>query len=124
MTVSDRRSQTRVTFERGIEAHIIGIDGTWRRGCTIADVSVTGARLTIDESFADLNLKEFFLMLSSNGAVHRRCEMAWINGNEIGARFVTQTRSTMKKPKVAVADALSSHPVQPGPNLKNDLVEI
>jgi PilZ domain len=92
LTVSDRRSRTRVTFERGIKAHIMGIDGTRRRACTMADVSADGARLTIDESFADLNLKEFFLVLSSNGSVHRRCEMAWINGNEIGARFVTQTQ--------------------------------
>jgi PilZ domain len=124
LTETNRHPETRVTFERGIKAHIMGIDGTWRRGCTMADVSVTGARLTVDESFADLNLKEFFLMLSSNGAVHRRCEMAWINGNEIGARFVTQTQSTKKEPKVAVADALSSQPVQPVPNLKIDLVEI
>ena len=124
MTVSDRRSQTRVTFERGIKAHIMGIDGTWRRACTMADVSADGARLIVEESFADLNLKEFFLVLSSNGSVHRRCEMAWINGNEIGARFVTQKQSTMKKPKVAAVDIVSSGPVPTVPNFQTDQVEI
>ena len=124
MTETNPHPETRVTFERGIKAHIMGIDGTWRRACTMADVSADGARLTIDESFADLNLKEFFLVLSSNGSVHRRCKMAWINGNEIGARFVTQTQSTMKKPKVAVADIVSSGPVQTVPNLQTDQVEI
>ena len=65
MTDSNRRSETRVTFVRGIKAHIVGIDGTWRRGCTMADISEKGARLTFDEPLVDLNLK-FFLMLHGN----------------------------------------------------------
>jgi hypothetical protein len=100
-------SETRVTFEQGIKAHIMGIDGTWRRSCTMADISGTGACLTVDESLADLNLKEFFLVLSPNGSVYRRCELGWINGSDIGAKFVTRAQAAKKKPKIdgAVAGA-------------------
>jgi hypothetical protein len=44
------RKNERVSFERGIPVHIMGIDGTWRRDCMILDVSQTGARLQIEES--------------------------------------------------------------------------
>ena len=37
--VAERRKGERVTFERGIDAHMMGIDGTWRRDCTMEDVS-------------------------------------------------------------------------------------
>ena len=68
----------------------MGIDGAWRRRCTMADISENGASLTVDETLADLNLNEFFLVLSSNGAVYRRCALEWINGSDIGAKFATQ----------------------------------
>ena len=34
MATSERRKGERVTFERGFPAHMMGIDGTWRRECT------------------------------------------------------------------------------------------
>jgi hypothetical protein len=88
MATSNRRNDARVAFEKGIEVSIMGIDGTWRRDCIMLDVSQTGARLTI-HSIEGLKLKEFFLLLSSTGLTFRRCELAWVNGEEIGARFVT-----------------------------------
>jgi len=45
---TERRKGERVTFERGISAHMMGIDGTWRRNCVMEDISETGARLTVD----------------------------------------------------------------------------
>ena len=42
---TERRKGERVTFERGFPAHMMGIDGTWRRDCTLEDVSDTGAKL-------------------------------------------------------------------------------
>jgi PilZ domain len=122
LTDSNRRSETRVTFVRGIKAHILGIDGTWRRGCTMADISEKGARLTFDEPLADLNLKEFFLMLSSNGSVYRRCELRWIDGCNIGTQFVTQTQSAKEKPKIAGA-TLNAGPTI-SPQLTDQQVEI
>ena len=38
----------------------------------MVDVSDTGARLTVDGSIEGLNLKEFFLLLSTMGKAYRR----------------------------------------------------
>jgi hypothetical protein len=86
----ERQKGDRVAFERGIGAHMMGIDGTWRRDCMMEDVSETGARLTVAGSVEGLNLKEFFLLLSSTGLAYRRCELAWINGDQLGATFLKQ----------------------------------
>jgi len=37
-----------------------------------------------------------FLVLSSNGAVYRRCALDWINGSDIRAKFATQTSGKEK----------------------------
>jgi hypothetical protein len=85
---TERRRGERVTFERGIPAHMMGIDGTWRRDCTMEDVSETGAKLTVEGSVEGLHLKEFFLLLSSTGLAYRRCELSWVNGDQIGVNFL------------------------------------
>ena len=85
---TERRKGERVTFERGIAAHMMGIDGTWRRDCVMEDVSETGAKLTVEGSVEGLHLKEFFLLLSSTGLAYRRCELAWVNGDQIGVNFL------------------------------------
>ena len=69
---------------------MMGIDGTWRRDCTMEDVSETGAKLTVEGSVEGLHLKEFFLLLSSTGLAYRRCELAWVNGDQIGVNFLKQ----------------------------------
>ena len=63
----ENRRANRVVFERGFAANMMAIDGTWRRPCTMQDVSETGARLTVDGSIEGLQLKEFFLLLSTMG---------------------------------------------------------
>ena len=83
-----RGNSSRVVFERGISAQMMGIDGTWRRECTMEDVSDSGAKLTVDGSVEGLHLKEFFLLLSSTGLAYRRCELAWVNGDQIGVNFL------------------------------------
>ncbi|MDA9430267.1 PilZ domain-containing protein [Bradyrhizobium sp. CCBAU 51627] len=85
---ADPRGTNRVVFERGVPAQMMGIDGTWRRECTMEDVSESGAKLTIDGSVEGLHLKEFFLLLSSTGLAYRRCELAWVNGDQIGVNFL------------------------------------
>jgi hypothetical protein len=87
-----KRASDRVSFERGYAAQIMGIDGTWRRDCTILDVSASGVQLIVKGSIAGLELKEFFLLLSSTGLAYRRCELARIDGERIGARFLQTTR--------------------------------
>jgi hypothetical protein len=94
---TERRRGERVTFERGVAAHMMGIDGTWRRDCTMEDISETGAKLTVEGSVEGLHLKEFFLLLSSTGLAYRRCELAWVNGDQIGVNFL-KPADKKKKP--------------------------
>jgi hypothetical protein len=87
-TTAERRMGERVVFERGFPAQMMAIDGTWRRECLMEDVSETGAKLTIEGSVEGLHLKEFFLLLSSTGLAYRRCELSWVNGDQIGVNFL------------------------------------
>ena len=83
----DQRKTGRVTFTQGKPARIVAIDGTWSRDCVMLDAGDSGAKLEFKASIAELNLKEFFLQLSTSG-VFRRCELAWVNGNQIGVHFL------------------------------------
>ena len=96
MAYGDRKSE-RVDFERGIHVYIVGIDGTWRRDCLMIDVSQTGARLCIEGSFEGLDLREFFLLLSSTGLAFRRCKMVRVDGDQIGVEFLARDKSANKK---------------------------
>lgn len=106
MAYGDRKSQ-RVGFDRGIHVHIMGIDGTWRRDCTMIDVSQTGARLRIDGTLEGLDIREFFLLLSSTGLAFRRCRMVRIAGDEIGVQFLArdEARKTSLKRQPTVETA-------------------
>jgi len=93
MSGTERRKHDPVEFERGIDVRLMAIDGTWHRDCTMREVADSGARLIVEDSIEGLNLNEFFL-LSSTGCAYRRCELAWVNGHEIGANFVQPTAVT------------------------------
>jgi hypothetical protein len=86
--MTEQRKANRVVFEKGFAANVMAIDGTWRRPCMMLDASDTGARLAIDGSMEGLAMKEFFLVLSTVGNAYRRCELAWVNGNEAGVYFI------------------------------------
>jgi hypothetical protein len=88
MAVTERSTVERVAFEHGIPAQMMAIDGTWRRDCILEDVFQTGAKLSIEGSVEGLHLKEFFLLLSSTGLAYRRCELSWVNGEQIGVNFL------------------------------------
>jgi hypothetical protein len=91
MTIPEKRKSRRVGFDRGFDAWIMSIDVTWRLSCKLRDASVEGARLT-PSSIEKLKDKEFFLLLSSTGLAYRRCELAWINGDEVGVKFLRMKR--------------------------------
>jgi hypothetical protein len=95
MAYGDRKSG-RVDFERGIRVYIMGIDGTWRRECMMVDVSQTGARLRIEGSAEGLDLREFFMLLSSTGLAFRRCQLVRMDGDQIGVRFLARDRAIKK----------------------------
>jgi len=84
----EQRKAHRVVFERGHAANMMAIDGTWQLPCTMEDVSDTSAKLTVDGSIKSLPMKEFFLVLSTMGKAYRRCQLAWVNGDQIGVFFL------------------------------------
>ena len=97
MSFGARKSE-RVQFERGYAVKMMAIDGTWRRDCLMLDVSTSGARLVVAGSIDGLNLKEFFLLLSSTGVTYRRCELIRVNGDELGVRFLHKQQKAGKSP--------------------------
>jgi hypothetical protein len=101
----ENKGQERVTFSRGYGVCIMGIDGTWRRDCMLNAISDTDAVLTVEGSIQGLNLKEFFLLLSSTGLAYRRCELVRVNGAEIDVQFLIG-KNKKKKPGVS-EDALA-----------------
>ena len=87
MSELEKRAGPRVKFDHKRQAQIMAIDGTWRRACTIDNVSEGGAKLTVGDAIIDLRLSEFFLVLSSTGLAYRRCRLIWVNGEQIGVSF-------------------------------------
>jgi hypothetical protein len=63
-------------------------------------ISDTDAILTVEGSIQGLNLKEFFLLLSSTGLAYRRCELVRVNGTEIDVQFL---KGKNKKKKTGAA---------------------
>lgn len=84
----EHRKNPRVNFEQGVAVQMMAIDGTWRRDCLMRDASDGGARLKVSGSLEGLELKEFFLLLSSTGLVYRRCHLIRLQGDEIGIEFL------------------------------------
>jgi hypothetical protein len=97
MMADNYKGPERVTFSHGYGVCIMGIDGTWRRDCFLNAISDTDAILTVEGSIQGLNLKEFFLLLSSTGLAYRRCELVRVNGTEIDVQFL-KARNKKKKP--------------------------
>lgn len=93
---NEKRSAARVVFSRGIPVQVLAIDGTWSRAALMLDAADEGAKLKV--KIQGLNLKEFFLVLSSTGTAFRHCELAWINGDEIGVRFTKKVVAIPDKP--------------------------
>lgn len=86
--IEEKKTLDRVAFGRGQEVCIMAIDGTWRRDCLLNAISDSDAVLTIEGSVQGLNLKEFFLVLSSTGLAYRRCELVGVNGTEMNIQFL------------------------------------
>jgi hypothetical protein len=47
MSINRRKGAPRVVFEIPIDGQMMAIDGTWRRNCTVVDMSETGAQLCV-----------------------------------------------------------------------------
>src|ERR1700743_1195467 len=102
----DSKVLDRVTFSRGYDVCIMAIDGTWRGDCQLEELSDSDARLTVEGSIQGLNLKEFFLLLSSTGLAYRRCELVRVNGTEMDIQFL-KGKNKKKGRSGAGADAVA-----------------
>ena len=89
----DRRRAKRFNFYNGIECRIVATDGTWQRSCVMEDASDSGAKLMLNGSIDGQHLKQFILVLLTSGLAYRRCELAWVNGNEIGVNFLEDAKT-------------------------------
>ena len=98
----DSKGPERVTFSRGYDVCIMAIDGTWRRDCQLNAISDTDATLTVEGSIQGLNLKEFFLLLSSTGLAYRRCELVRVNGTDMDIQFL-RGKHVKKRPGATVS---------------------
>ena len=96
MSEGEKRQAPRVRFEHKLPAQMMAIDGTWRRPCTVDDISDGGAKLTVCDSIQGLQLTEFFLVLSSTGLAYRHCKLIWVNGDQIGVSFANRGKMPKK----------------------------
>src|ERR1700681_591113 len=111
------RRGSRFVSQEGFLARVMAIDGTWCRDCKIMDVSDYGAKLRVDKSLEGLHLREFFLVLSRTGIAHRRCELVWFRGGELGVNFPRRTSAT-GQPESNIAGA-SADETFPGPRRRH-----
>ena len=88
----NNRKTARVQFEHKHLVNFMGVDGTWRRSCTLLDVSASGAKLEVEGSTDALKTQEFFLVLSATDMAFRRCELVWVNGPHVGIRFISEKK--------------------------------
>jgi hypothetical protein len=84
----------------------MAIDGTWRRDCLLNAISDTDAALTVEGSIQGLNLKEFFLLLSSTGLAYRRCELVRVNGTEMDVSFLKGKNAKKGRGGASGSDAM------------------
>lgn len=102
----DGRVTERVSFSRGYDVCIMAIDGTWRRNCVLNAISDADATLTVEGSIQGLNLKEFFLLLSSTGLAYRRCELVRVNGAEMDVAFLKAKNAKKRQGGASDKDAM------------------
>src|SRR5215813_13667378 len=84
----ENRRSSRIRFDHRHPVNLMGVDGTWRRSCYLLDASASGAKLEIEGSVEVLQAREFFLLLSSTGLAFRRCELVWVDGSQVGVKFI------------------------------------
>jgi hypothetical protein len=104
----DNKGTERVTFSRGYDVCIMAIDGTWRRDCQLNAISDADATLTVEGSIQGLNLKEFFLLLSSTGLAYRRCELVRVNGTEMDIHFLRGKNAKKRSGAASKADEMTN----------------
>jgi len=81
--IEQRRSRREpVYFPAWIESTL----GSQRHECSVLDVSDGGARILVPARTRIS--KEFWLLLSKDGARRRRCQIAWRSDDQIGVSYL------------------------------------
>ena len=94
MAHHDQRSKKWVAFDHGFDSAAVAIDGTWSIKGRLNDISETGAKFSaIDKVHDRIRQDEFFLVLTNDGRVNRRCKIVWENSGCFGLQFVSSGRS-------------------------------
>lgn len=93
-------------FERGYPAHMMAIDGNWRRACRMEDAWNSGARLAAAGSIEGLAFTGLFLLFSSTGPAYRGCQLAWVNGDQPGVQFLKQKQGKQHRGAARSAGAV------------------
>ena len=89
MAKTDKRSNKRVALDHKIACTAIGVDGTWSIQGRLDDISDTGAKFNLLGKIDDrIRRDEFFLVLTGDGKVNRRCKIVWENSRSLGIRFL------------------------------------
>jgi|SRR5579862_6609098 len=92
MAKRDNRSNKRVTLDHKIGCTVVAVDGTWSIRGRLDDISETGAKLSVTgKTDQRIRRDEFFLVLTSDGKVSRRCKIVWENNRAFGLRFVSSS---------------------------------
>lgn len=81
-----RRAPRRRTLKAGIAAYA---DRRCTVGCTVRDISATGARL---KSEGSVNIPDTFVLIIELDGLEAACEVVWRRGTELGVRFVGAPR--------------------------------
>jgi PilZ domain-containing protein len=90
MSKRDKRSNKRVTLDHKIRCTAIAVDGTWSIQGRLDDISETGGKFSAHGKVdGRIRRDEFFLVLSSDGKVSRRCKIVWENNYCFGLQFVS-----------------------------------
>jgi hypothetical protein len=67
-------------------ARIVTDPTTPQLSCTIADISESGARLTLEHD-NDKVPETLVLLLTPNGGARRHCRVVWRDGSTVGVEF-------------------------------------
>ena len=71
-----------------------------------AQCHVRRRRCAVEGSIQGLNLKEFFLLLSSTGLAYRRCELVRVNGTEMEVSFLRGKNAKKRHGGASAKDAV------------------
>ena len=101
----DSKGPERVTFSRGYDVCIMAHRRDLAPGLPAQRHLGYRRHLTVEGSIQGLNLKEFFLLLSSTGLAYRRCELVRVNGTEMDVHFL-KGKHAKKRPGASSKDAI------------------